>query len=349
MSGSSLDGLDMAWVEFSGDLSHMEWHLHAGQTIALPPKIKERFRDVKSLTAHDLAFLDMEFCKWMSDCISQFIKRHSCPIDYVASHGHTLFHHPDHGYTVQLGNGGYIAGRTGVDTIADFRTTDVACGGQGAPFAPIADKHLFTSYTYLLNLGGIANITSNGQESTVAFDICACNQVLNYLAGKKDLPYDDGGKLAKQGKVDIDLLQAMDQIDYYQKPPPKSIDNSWVSTTYFPILDTFTSSIEDKLATVTHHIANQIDNAIQTLGGPDGTLMISGGGAFNTFLIDTLNDILKGRNIDVVIPNDDVINYKEAILIAFMGYLRAMDVSNVLPSVTGASRPTISGAIYRGS
>lgn len=349
MSGSSLDGLDMAWVEFSGNLTNIQWHLHAGKTIDLPPKIKQRFQDVHALSGQDLAFLDQEFCTWLANHVLQFKEDYRCPIDYLASHGHTLYHNPRHGYTYQLGNGGYIAGKTGVDTIADFRTTDIACNGQGAPFAPIADKHLFAAYNYLLNLGGIANITSTHEEETIAYDVCPCNQILNYLASKKGRPYDNEGALAKEGSIESSLLKELNTIDYYQKAPPKSIDNTWIAKTYFPILDSYTCAIEDKLATVVLHIATHISESIATLGGSPGKLLVTGGGAFNTFLTHHLELKLKDKNIEVVIPDDNLVNFKEAILIAFMGYLRVMDIPNVLPSVTGSSRPTISGAIYKGS
>lgn len=348
MSGSSLDGIDMAWVEFSGDLSQLSWKLHAGETISLPLDISTAFTDPTNLTATQMAALDSRYCKWTSEALKGFIQAHSCDIQYIASHGHTLFHNPHAGYTVQLGNGGYLAGHLGIDVISDFRTTDVACGGQGAPFAPIADRYLFEEYNYLLNLGGIANITFTQDAPITAFDICPCNQILNYLANGVDQEYDRGGALARQGQINVRLLEDLNQVDFYQLTPPKSIDNGWISKTYRPILDRYSISVEDKLATTSHHIAHHIDAVVMQYGGKSGKLCVTGGGAFNTKLIEDIGESLQSKSIEIIVPEDDIVNYKEAILMAFMGYLRVMGIPNVIPSVTAATRPTISGAIYRG-
>lgn len=353
MSGSSLDGLDIALVTFNGKHPDIDWELKCANTISLPEELKASFEHIHQTSAKKLVQLEAQFCEWISQSVLEFVEANNLKVDYIASHGHTLFHEPQNKLTYQLGNGGYIAGATGIDTVSDFRSTDIFRHGTAAPFAPIVDAHLFSGYDFYINLGGIANMTNVQGDEVVAYDISPCNQVLNYISNQVGIPFDDKGSRASQGVQNEELFTALSDVDFYRKESPKSLDNYWVQQTFFTLVDRFTCTINDKLRTVSDHIVDQLlKNILKFLNHAEqengSTVLITGGGAYNDFLIGSLRSKLAEHAVTVVLPSSDIIEFKEAILMAYMGYLRVHNRYNVFPSVTGSSRPSVSGAIYSG-
>lgn len=269
-----------------------------------------------------------------------FLDQHRLSPVLIASHGHTVFHQPQKGMTFQAGNGACIAAETGITTVADFRTGDVALGGQGAPLVPVGDKLLFQDYAYCLNLGGFANISYDYGGERVAFDICPVNFVLNLLAQKMGEPFDDQGKLGRTGVVDESLLHRLNQLEFYAGSPPKSLGREWMESHFFPALFSGGISDRNKLRTVYEHIAIQIARSVPE----PGKILVTGGGAFNTFLIERMRDHIHG---EVSIPADELVMFKEAIIFAFLGLLRFRKEMNCLASVTGARKDSCTGVVYR--
>jgi anhydro-N-acetylmuramic acid kinase len=282
-------------------------------------------------------------------------------VNLIASHGHTTFHLPAQKMTHQLGDGAAIAAITGLPVISDLRSLDVALGGQGAPIVPMGEKLLFPAYHYFLNIGGIANLsihnkTTNNENlysakpEIIAFDICAANRVLNMLSSEKGFQYDADGNLAAQGKVNPDLLNRLNRLEYYTLAYPKALANSFGTDIVFPVIKEFQLSVEDALATYVEHISMQVKNSLMPFfdNGKMQSLMITGGGAFNKFLIKKMAEYLSEINFEISIPEDEVVNYKEALIMALLGTLRWREQYTVLSSVTGASRNSIGGALWLG-
>ena len=333
MSGTSLDGLDMAYCRFPAEADSYEL-LHA-VTKPYPKDLRERLERSVMLPAEELFVLDAEIGKWMGNAIVEFLGNTQLKPDIISSHGHTVFHQPDKGITVQIGNAAHMHAITGIRVIHDFRSLDVALGGQGAPLVPVGDELLFGSYTYCLNLGGIANISFDKEGSRQAFDICACNMVLNHLARREGIEYDADGALASQGQIIEPLLSALRNWDYLGKKSPKSLGYEQISSELFPLLDK-NASTPDLLHTFCHHIAEEVSRACTS----PGTMLISGGGAHNSFLRDL---IAYKAGIKVEYGENGVVDFKEAIIFAFLGALHAFEKVNVLSSVTGARRDHIGG------
>lgn len=338
MSGTSLDGLDIAAVEFSREDEKWYYKLHHADTFSYPKEWEEKLANAQNLSGEQLTVLNTEYGIYTGKQINTFIKDSKFQPDLIASHGHTIFHRPEKGYTLQIGSGIHIATQTNILTISDFRTTDTALGGQGAPLVPIGDKLLFSEYDYCLNLGGFANISYEENGIRKAFDICPVNFVLNHFARKQGLPYDDGGKLGKQGNVNTDLLKKLNSLPFYDDDSPKSLGREWVEDKFLPILNSFNLSDLDKIRTSYEHIAIQI---AQTLSGK-GKVLITGGGAYNSFLIDRIRTL---TSTTVELPSNQTIDFKEAIIFAFLGVLRIKNINNCLASVTGAKRDNCGGII----
>ncbi len=357
MSGSSLDGLDMAICRFElqdGAVQH--WALLAGQTVPYPQRWQERLRALPQASARDLAHAHVELGHWMGEAVKAFLLQYpQWPPDLIASHGHTIFHFPEQGFTTQIGDGAAIAAITGISTVCDFRSTDLALGGQGAPLAPLADRLLFSQYDFMLNLGGIANMTCRIDQRYIAFDVGGANQILNALAQTLGLSYDDGGRLAASGKLIPGLKDALDRLPYFQLPPPKSLGNDWVQRHQTDLCMRWPAPVEDRLHTVCLHIAGQIAHALAQVRMtedwrlPAYSALATGGGAFNAFLIRL---ILEACNqiapVSLHIPDASIVSMKEAILMALMGALRLEGQANCLSSVTGARQDAIGGAVYAG-
>lgn len=275
-------------------------------------------------------------------------------MDLIASHGHTTFHEPAKMMTAQLGDGAALAAETGVAVISDLRNMDVALGGQGAPLVPVGEKLLFPDYKLFLNIGGIANFSYHLQNELIAFDVCPANRVLNELAGMLNQPYDDQGKLAQGGQVNEALLAELNGLNYYIRSYPKSLANEFGTETILPLIKNHTLSIQGKLATYVEHIATQLIQSILQLrkdfnvAEQADKILITGGGAFNTFLVTRIQEQLQPLGIEVVVPESDLVNYKEALIMALLGVLRWRENKTTFSSVTGALRDSIGGALWMG-
>jgi len=259
----------------------------------------------------------------------------------ILVYGHTIFHQPNNHLTTQIGNGANITAITKLPVICDFRSTDVALGGQGAPLVPIGDELLFSNYDYCINLGGIANISYKKDKQRIAFDICPVNMVLNYLSQKIGFNYDDKGKMASKGKTDKELLDKLNKLNYYKNTSPKSLGIEWIEKEIFPLLNTSKISFEDQLSTFVAHIVLQIS---KTISGTNKKIIITGGGAYNTYLIEQLNKATKNQ---IIIPSKEIIEFKEALIFAFLGVLRWRKEPNCLKSVTEAKNNNVGGCIYQ--
>ncbi|WP_315897842.1 anhydro-N-acetylmuramic acid kinase [Gillisia sp. Hel_I_86] len=289
--------------------------------------------------------LDADYGIFLANTILNFIKENSVQkLDFIASHGHTIFHNPAENYTFQIGNGPYISSITGIKTICNFRVQDVARGGQGAPLVPIGDKLLFSEYDYCLNLGGFSNISFSEKEQRIAYDICPVNIVLNHYVAPLKMEYDDKGALASTGNLDKNLLEELNSLVFYSDAKPKSLGYEFVVDTIFPIIDKCNLTIRDILRTFVEHVAIQISRKMNSNSGK--TMLVTGGGAFNTFLMERLQAYTKTQLIIPEIPEETIINYKEALVFALLGFLKDEGKINCLKSVTGARKNHSSGMIF---
>jgi anhydro-N-acetylmuramic acid kinase len=350
MSGSSLDGLDIAFVEFLHQAGNWSFEIVAADCYDYSPEWKEKLQTATSLNALDYQLLHAAYGHYLGKEVNRFIDANNLQykVGLVSSHGHTTFHVPPH-MTAQLGDGAAIAAETSLPVVSDLRAVDVAFGGQGAPIVPIGEKLLLREYDCYLNLGGIANISFRRNDDYIAFDVCPANRVLNLLVSREGKAYDAGGELASQGYVNDDLLLQLNRLPYYQLAWPKSLANNFGTDEVYPLVASFKLSTNDALRTYVEHIVEQVKDAVKnsqpTTGG---RLLVTGGGAFNTFLVQRLSAELGALNIEVVVPDANLVQYKEAVIMAFMGVLRWRQEYNVLSSVTGAQRNSIGGALWIG-
>jgi len=345
MSGSSLDGLDLALCSFTARSDQgWDWQILEAETRTFSRAWRNRLTAAPRLPAAELADLHVHFGRYLGEEARAFLdhKRTAQVPDALASHGHTVFHAPERGYSLQIGHGAYLAQAAGLPVVCDFRSADLAAGGQGAPLAPVADKWLFPAYGAYLNLGGIANVSIPRAGSWLGFDVTACNQLLNALAAEAGKPFDESGKLAASGKLLPDLLRQLNAASFFDQRPPKSLSNSWVREVLVQPALAFPAAPADKLHTACRHVAAQVGRA---LAGPEGRLLVTGGGAHNDFLLACLAEALPA--LVVRKPGTQVIEFKEALLMAFMGALFAQGSPNTLPAVTGARRAVVAGAYHR--
>lgn len=354
MSGSSLDGLDIAFVEFHENAGKWSHEILNTDCYPYSPEWKERLSNATSLSSLDYILLHTDYGHYLGLQVNKFIADNQLQykVALIASHGHTTFHVPAKKMTAQLGDGAAIASETGLPVVSDLRALDLALGGQGAPIVPIGERLLLNDYAYYLNIGGIANLSVNANPY-LAFDICAANRVLNLLANEAGKEYDADGEIAASGEIDTGLLEKLNVLEFYKKPFPKSLANDFGTGIVYPLIRNSGCRIPDALRTYTEHIAVQIKNSIIASGKPnlqagDLKLLATGGGALNKFLIQKLSEQLKPLNIEVVIPDIQLVNYKEALIMALIGVLRWRQEYNVLSSVTGASRDSIGGALWTG-
>ena len=339
MSGSSLDGIDLALVRFTETAGRYAYVILEAETLPYPEDWRQRLANAFLHSPDELKPLDIEYGAFLGDRLRDFAVRHHVNPDFVASHGHTIFHQPERRFTLQIGDGQSIADHCGFLTVNDFRSEDVQKGGQGAPLVPIGDRLLFSDYELCLNIGGIANVSFEQEGKRIAYDICIANQGLNWLAQREGLDYDRDGMLAQSGIINKVLLEQLNDHPYYLQQPPKSLGREFFETFQRPLLEGQPNA--DALATFTEHIAIQIANSISAT--PQGKLLVTGGGAFNTFLIERLR---QHTHHQVVIPDRMTVNYKEALIFAFLGLLRIEGRTNVLSSVTGAPTNSCSGRIW---
>ena len=339
MSGTSLDGIDLAYVKMNTILYTDFTILHA-ETIPYSDAWKNKLQEAIAYTNDELIKLDVAYGQFLGGILHSFIDENKIDkIDFIASHGHTILHQPANGITLQIGNGQEIANQTNTKVVCDFRTQDVELGGQGAPLVPIGDKLLFSEYDYCINLGGFANISFQNDDKRIAFDICPVNIVMNLYAQKMGFEYDDGGKIASEGVVNQQLLEKLNALDFYSQNPPKSLGLEWVQENIFPLIDANETEISSVLRTFVEHVAIQISKNVC----PKASVLITGGGVFNTFLMKRIQYY---SQIEISSVSTEIINYKEALVFALLGVLRVDNQVNCLQSVTGAKRNHSSGKIF---
>jgi anhydro-N-acetylmuramic acid kinase len=353
MSGSSLDGLDIAFVEFDETGGKWSFNILAAETYAYNAEWKDRLKNASTLNALDYQLLHTSYGHFLGEQVNKFIGEHGLQykVALIASHGHTVFHFPGQKMTAQLGDGAAIAAVTLLPVVSDLRALDVAFGGQGAPIVPIGEKYLFPDFEMFLNIGGITNLSIRNGEAYTAFDVCPANRVLNSLAAKVGKDYDASGEMASAGNVNEGLLNKLNELSYYKLTTPKSLDNSFGADEIYPLIKSFGLTHNDSLRTYVEHIVIQIKSAILAncqLPIDNSKLLVTGGGAFNSFLIERLKRELDSINIEVVIPGRQIVEFKEALIMALIGILRWRQEYTTLASVTGAARASIGGALWIG-
>ena len=340
MSGTSLDGVDIAFCSFKEHKEKWEYRILEAKTFSYDKNWKHTLGKAHLLQGEELINLDRYYGNFLGDQVNQFISETGIKPQLIASHGHTVFHRPDKGYTFQTGNGINIFVRTGIPVVSDFRSLDVALGGQGAPLVPVGDELLFSDYDSCLNLGGFANISFNRQGKRIAFDICPVNIVLNALANELGQEFDEDGQFGETGKTDKELLNSLNQIGYYKESAPKSLSREWVEDEFLPYLKKSKTSTGDKLSTIYDHIAFQVQKVLTTYSVKN--VLITGGGALNKYLAKLLQS---ESGIEIILPEKIIIQYKEALIFAFLGWLRYHNRTNCLSSVTGAKSDSICGTL----
>ena len=340
MSGTSLDGVDLALCRFSVQNGKWTYAIEAADCKPYPAAWRQRLLDLEQTDGVQLQQAHVDYGKYLGELVSAFLVDHKTTADLVASHGHTLYHLPHEGLTFQLGSGLTLAKICGLPVASDFRTGDVALGGQGAPLVPIGDRLLFPEYTHCINLGGFANVSFEKEGTRIAYDIGPCNLVLNHLANQMGHAFDHNGDLARKGQVISPLFDAMNALPYFAEPAPKSLGKEWVVEQVFPLLAQFKTSVPDQLCTVAEHAAHQISRAITTQ--KHTSVLVTGGGARNQFLMERTSAL---SGVDIQPANDQIIDYKEALIFALLGALRLRCEINILSSVTGSSRDHCSGAL----
>ncbi len=339
MSGTSLDGLDMAYCEFEQQDGRWIYSIECAETAEYDERLRKRIIEMENASAEELSLFSSQLGEYFGFLTREFIDRNKLSPHIVCSHGQTIFHQPSQGFTTQIGSLAEICARVERTTIGDFRSLDVALLGQGAPLVPIGDLHLFADYSDCLNIGGFANISHKENGGIKAYDICPANIVLNHLCEKIGLDYDAGGYIARSNKIDQTLLQSLNSLPYYEdKCSASSLGKEWVKENVFPLLEGSDLSCERQIATYTFHVAEQLARNIK------GDCLVSGGGAFNDYLIELLK---QKSNHYIELADPTTINYKEAMIFAFLGVLRVRGEVNCLSSVTGARRDSCSGAVLQ--
>ena len=341
MSGTSLDRVDLCWVEFS---KQEDWNFDilAAETHPYSPSFKSRLKSAMTMSSEALIKLDHDYTMHLADCLKLFIEKyHIKNLDAICSHGHTIFHNPGEGITLQIGNLPILADAVKQTLVCDFRVQDVAMGGQGVPLVPIGDLLLFAQYDFCLNLGGFANISFQNNSQQIAFDICPANITLNHYSQLLGCPFDKNGEFAKKGTLHLPLFEALNNLEFYKKQPPKSLGLEWVQNEIYPLVDAYELSTHSILRTMVEHSAIQIANILKKQDLKRG--LYTGGGVLNSFLIKRISELYEHEISDV---NLDLINYKEALIFGFLGVLKLRGEVNCLHTVTGAKKDHSSGKIY---
>lgn len=343
MSGTSLDGIDLAECLFRiSEENKWSYEIGAAATVPYPADWKTRLRDAVDFSEGRLKTLNETYTQYLAEVIQGFIQQKQLQdLNAVCSHGHTILHQPEKGVTLQIGNLPALGILLEQAVVCDFRVKDVALGGQGAPLVPMGDRLLFGDYDYCLNLGGFANCSYEADGNRVAYDICPVNIVLNRYAEVLGYPFDDCGQLAASGKLDTNLLKDLNSLPYYSETPPKSLGLEWVQQEIFPLLNAATISVENKLHTFTEHAAQQLATQFRERSG----ILVTGGGAYNEYLLDRIRAF---RDVELMIPDNKLLEYKEALIFGLLGVLRLRNEINTLASVTGAEKDHSSGRIYKG-
>lgn len=340
MSGSSLDGVDLACCEFFYD-DKWNFSIKQAETVFYLEEWKLLLHEIPHLLGEKLVEQDIAYGIFLGKLVNYFIQKSRLKPDLISSHGHTIFHSPTNKYTFQLGNGQAIATITGITTVADFRQKDILLGGQGAPLVPIGDELLFGEFDVCLNIGGIANLSYHTEGKRLAFDICPANQLLNHLSLQLGKQFDLNGEMAALGKLDISLFNRLNKDEFYKLKAPKSLSNHYVRRNFIELLDKFEIPVEDKLYTCVKHIAYQLKRSIEGL--PVKNILITGGGARNGFLTTAIS---KETILEIIVPSIEIIDFKEALVFALMGLLRVRNETNCIASATGSCKDSVCGAVF---
>ncbi len=346
MSGTSLDGLDIASCEFTFE-TDWKFKILYSETIEYSEIWKSKLSNAFFLDNTGIESLDNEYGAYIAEVVMKFIQKYNLQIDLISSHGHTIFHKPKEKISLQIGSGRIIAQKLGIITISNFRQQDVMLGGQGAPLVPIGDHLLFSEYDLLLNLGGFANISWRNEKGIrEACDIGPCNILFNAICNKINLNMDADGALAKSGKLIPELYEKWNQLEFFKLNHPKSLGREWFEENYKQDINLEKYSANDLLATASTHIADQILIFISKIKVNKAfKLLCTGGGSYNTYLIKKINSLIPIES-ELIKPSNKIINFKEALIFAFIGLLRFQGKNNVLASVTGASKDHSSGEIF---
>lgn len=342
MSGTSHDGLDIAHCTFYYETSSWKFRINVAETVPYSTEWKDRLLSLADLDMKAIKEADKALGNFIGQSVNSFCLKHDLNADLIASHGHTIFHEPLKKLTLQIGSGKAIAGKTGIMVVNDFRSRDVALGGQGAPLVPIGDKLLFDEFDYCLNIGGIANISYESFGKRVAFDICPVNIVLNHLARQAGKDYDDKGKMAASGIVIQEMLDKLEHLPFYKLQGPKSLGREWVIKNIFPLTNRYDSNpLNDLIATYTEHAALRIADAAKY--SSEQKMLASGGGVYNDFLLERIRFHCAAS---IILPESTIIDFREALIFAFLGVLRLRDEINVLGTVTGSMQDHCAGTVH---
>ncbi|MEQ8809761.1 MAG: anhydro-N-acetylmuramic acid kinase [Imperialibacter sp.] len=345
MSGTSLDGLDVAACRFRHEKDKWGYSIEAAESIAYDDEMQQKLKGSVTLSGLDLSLLDVELGKFFGTSVHAFCGKYDLKPLFVGSHGHTVFHQPEKLLTLQIGNPEAISHFSQLPVIANFRLQDVLNGGQGAPLVPYGEHHLFPAYNAFLNLGGIANVALHSQNTMKGFDTCACNMGLNHLARKLGMSFDKNGEVAKTGSMNDSLFRSLNKLDYFQQKGPKSLGYEWFEREVAPLLDNSNTPVKDALHTFTHHIAFQVNSGMDGLGSSTEKVMVTGGGALNGFLMDALNRYGKGR-FTYEAPDRKTVEFKEALVFAFLALQRFLGQPNVSSQVTGSKKDVSAGSLH---
>lgn len=355
MSGSSLDGLDLAFVEIEELGGQWQYSLVQADCYPYPTDWQLKLSQAKTMPAVDFVKLDAAYGQYIGDQINRFIQSNQLEykVGLIASHGHTVFHVPG-SHSIQIGAGAAIAAKTALPVVSDLRSLDVALGGQGAPIVPMGEKLLFSSHRYFMNIGGIANISFNGDAFYDAFDVCPANRVMNMLANTVGKEFDENGQLAAAGRINEVLLDQLNAKEFYAQDYPKSLANEFGTDVILPLIQSFALDPADALATYVEHVAMQVAAAVERISQKrmvDPTrekLLVTGGGALNGYLVSRLEQHLSPYAMAIDVPDHATVQYKEALIMALLGVLRWREEETVIQSVTGATRASVGGALWMG-
>jgi anhydro-N-acetylmuramic acid kinase len=341
MSGTSADGLDVCCATFTLKNGKWSYKIDCAKGYSYTPELKDILMNkVQKMSALEFITFHSQYGHFLGQKVNEFMKEFNVKPDLIASHGSTVFHEPSKGIMFQIGDGAAIAAETGIQTVSDFRRLDIMLGGQGAPLVPVGDRALFGSYDYCLNIGGFSNISYDDGPKRIAFDISPVNYVINRYCRTIGLEMDRDGEIAAKGSVNEALLNGLNSLDYYSQKPPKSLAREWVEKNVFPLIDKYSLTLEDTLRTYYEHCAFQLAKVTDK----GKSILVTGGGAWNKFLLERM-EALSGCTLNV--PEPEVVDYKEALIFAFLGVLYMTDTPSCLSSVTGAAKDNIGGMLFK--
>lgn len=347
MSGSSMDGVDIAYCELTLNQNAWSYAIPYAETIPYDEKWRVRLSQLRSQVSLTYVKTDVYYGHYLGQITNNFIKKHNLAPDLIASHGHTIFHYPETRITAQIGDGAAISAVTNLPVVNDFRRIDLANGGQGAPLVGIGDQLLFNDYDYCINLGGFANISGLINQILTAFDIGPCNIPLNRVARDLGQSYDNDGLIASKGTINYDLLQALNNIPFFNQKPPKSLNRDWINQDFWPVVRNFNDiNPNDKMKTLVDHIAFQIAQGIHQFDNQNGLnkkVLLSGGSALNPVLVDHIQTHTEAK---IIVPEKQIIEYKESLIFALLGILRVHNMTNILGSATGSNINAVGGALH---